>query len=309
MLQDILGDRPQLQQWFDQALLGAQQGHIPQYVPGLAIAQPDWFAVEIRSNTGQIEQISNLPSYAEQFVLMSVVKPFLLLYVLEQVGRARVFEQVGQQPSAYPFHSLQQLSLDQGFPRNPMINSGAIALTDLLPGDGVEVAEAFRQWLNRLSGSNYQFDRAMVESIRGLPNQANIAIANYLHQAQRLQDPKRAITIYNHICCLTGSIHDLSQLGLLLNSPQKVPQSLPQTNICLDHQTQTRNIMFTCGLYEASADYGERISWPTKSGVSGALLSILPNQGSIALYSPPLDSAGNSVAGMGFLEAIASHLR
>ncbi|MGA9377429.1 MAG: glutaminase, partial [Phormidium sp.] len=134
-------------------------GKLPDYIPLLAEVNPEWFAVEIYCTNGQNFRYgeTEIP-----FVLMSVIKPFVLLFLLQEIGKKAVFSNMGMLPSEQPFYSIEQLEADQGWPRNPMINSGAIALASLLPGaDGFSRCENLRQWLNQIAGTNLVLDKAM----------------------------------------------------------------------------------------------------------------------------------------------------
>jgi glutaminase len=111
---------------------------------------------------------------------------------------------------------------------------------------------------------------------------------------------ERVLDTYNHLCCLAGTVQELAQLGLLLSRTASAIQR---------HTQQIVNaLMLTCGLYEASGEVAVRIGLPIKSGVSGGLLAIVPRQGAIAIYSPAINAAGNSVAGLFLLEKIVHHL-
>jgi glutaminase len=270
---------------------------LPTYIPALAAADPAWFAVHIRLVNGNHFSVSYVN---RSFPLMSVVKPLLLLFLLEHVGSAAVFKRVGMIPSDQPFHSVVQLAEDRGFPRNPMLNSGAIALTGLLPGvTGAERCETLRQWLNQTTGCQLHLDTDTLASVRSLPNETNRSIAHLLSQAGYLDGIDTALDTYNQICCLAGTVADLSRLGLLL--AQTTPQiAHPAT------QRTVNALMLTCGLYEASGEYAVRVGLPIKSGVSGALLAIVPGEGAIACYSPTLDAAGNPTAGLHLVEKLAT---
>jgi len=143
-------------------------------------------------------------------------------------------------------------------------------------------------------------DTAMLASVRSLRNEANRAIAEVLLRAGAIEHIEATLDTYNHICCLSGTVADLAQVGLLLAQPGIQPQPA--------HQRAVNALMLTCGLYEASGRFAVRIGLPTKSGVSGALLSIVPGQGAIACYSPTLDATGNSIAGLFLLEQLTQTL-
>lgn len=288
----------QLDAWVSVAKTKTQLGRLPDYIPLLAQTKPSTVAVEIQTTQGKTFAAGEV---MQPFALMSVIKPFLLLFVLERLGADEVFKQVGMQPSDQPFHSLTQLSSDRGHARNPMINSGAITLAALLSGrDGASCCQALCEWLNRLAVTHLALDQKMLTSVRSMANESNRAIANMLSQSGHLTSVELALDIYNHICCLSGTVRDLARLGLLLAQPPLA--------IARQHQQIVNALMLTCGLYQASGAFAVRIGLPTKSGVSGALLSIVPKEGAIAVYGPTIDPTGNSVAGLFLLEKLATHL-
>lgn len=295
----------QLDRWLTQARSLISHGRLPDYIPQLARVNPQTLTIQVETIDGRQVVAGD---WAQPFTLMSVIKPFLLLFALEQWGAEAVFRQVGMQPSDQPFHSVAQLSLDQGFPRNPMINSGAIALTAFLSGNsGESRCEGLRQWLNTHAGSQLVLDEKMLHSVRSLTNETNRAIARLLVEAKHLDQAEVAIDTYNHICCLSGTIADLAHLGLLLTRSNAVSlEAYPP--IATQHQRIVNTLMLTCGLYEDSGAFAVRIGLPLKSGVSGALLAIVPHQGAIACYSPAIDQTGNSVAGLFLVEAIVQAL-
>lgn len=281
-----------------QARSYSQGGRLPDYIPLLAQVNPEWFAVEINCTNGEVFRFGET---AIPFVLMSVIKPFVLLYLLEEMGREAVFSHVGIQPSEQPFYSIEQLEADRGWPRNPMINSGAIALASLLPGnDGFSRCENLRQWLNQRAGANLVLDKTMLNSVIASGGARNRAIAKLMFEFGFLNAPEIAIDTYNHICCLAGNISDLANLGMLF--------AAENVGVSGNNRRIVNALMMTCGLYEASASFAVKVGLPTKSGVSGALLSIVPSAGAIACYSPALDHIGNSKSGIFFLEKLTNFL-
>ncbi len=288
----------QLSYWFSEASEQAKQGKLPNYIPLLQQSEPTVFTFCIVTRNNYI--LSQGDSQ-KNFALMSIIKPFLLLYLLSELGEELIFKKVGSQSSNYSFNSLEQLQLDHGFPRNPMINSGALTLASLLPGkDSNTRCKNLQQWLNQQSECHLFLDELMLHSVQSLPNLGNKAIIDELSKTGQINEPEITLDTYNKICCLSVTVIELARLGLLLvNSP----------NISSNNVTIVRNIMTTCGLYEASENFAKNIGFPSKSGVSGAILSVVPQQGAIACYSPPLDAQGNSVAGLYLVEKIAMALR
>lgn len=287
----------QLNAWVVRAKTHIQGGQLPDYIPMLASANPNWFAVQIQTVDDRIYTAGDVTL---SFGLMSAIKPFVLLCLLEQLGKEIVFSHVGMLPSDAPFNSLTQLEADRGFPRNPTINSGAIALASILPGsDAFSRCEYLRQWLNQSANSHLFLDRLMLDSVRSLPNERNRAITSLLAASGYVAAAEIALDTYNHVCCLSGTVDDLARLGMLL---------VQHKVISAQNRRAVNAIMSTCGLYQASARFAVEVGLPTKSGVSGAILSIVPSQGAIACYSPALDEVGNSKAGLFLVQQLAQEL-
>ena len=280
------------------AKIQAKQGQVADRIPQLAFADPGWFAVHICCKSGKTISFGDR---ACVFPLMSVIKAFSLLYLLEHLGAETVFGWVGVEPSDTPFHCLEQLVADRGRPRNPMINSGAITLADKLPGkDSSNRTLLFCRWLNQLAGCQLSLDEVMLASVRLTRSKANEAIANYLAETANLKNLETALDTYEQICCISGRVEDLALLGKLLACE----------NSCVSSQNRriVNAVMSTCGLYEASAQFAVRVGLPMKSGIGGGLIAIVPGEGAIACYSPTLDTVGNPVVGLAFVEALSQKL-
>ena len=282
-----------IQAWIGEVHLLDRKGQTPYYIPVLNRVNPEVFALQIHCLEGEIL------SWGDEtvtFPLMSVIKPFLLLYLLNHLGEDAVFRRVGKQASSYPFNSLTQLQEDSGFPRNPLINSGAIALADLLGGETPESrCENLLLWLNKMGNCQLFLDRSVLESVHSYPNVHNQALSLELEKNGYISHRYLALETYNRICCLSGKIADLTNLGKLI-------LAAPFGEIILE-------IMTNCGLYEASQQFAIEVGFPTKSGVSGALLSILSEEGVIACYSPLLNEQGNSVLGLDLLTKLSNFFK
>ena len=290
-------NQTQLAEWVKQAKTKAASGQIVDRIPLLKSVNPNWLAVQIHTSqqtfsAGEIDHI---------FPLMSVIKPFTLLYLLEKFGSDSVFEWVGVEPSDRPFNSLGQLATDRGYPRNPMINSGAIALAGKLPGQtGRARCLALSEWLSQQANCQIQLDEAMLTSVQSVGRGTNQALADLMTQSGYLEDSETTLDTYERICCLSVSVVELAKLGLLL--------SHDRSSIQPAHRRMVNALMLTCGLYEASSQSAIQIGLPIKSGISGALLTVVPKVGTIACYSPALDAIGNPVAALALIKMMAEHL-
>ena len=284
---------------FQRAQSRAALGRVADRIPYLGQQNPQDFGVVVMNGAGvQWSQGQTQGPIA----LMSVMKPLMLLYLLETQGTAAVSQWVDSRSSALSFNSLTQLQADGGRPRNPMINSGAITLADKLPGEtGPDRAQAFCQWLNQQANSHYGLNQALLESVHQVGREPNLALVEVLSAAGSLQQPPKAIDAYERLCCLSGTLQDLAQLGCLLALPH--PAHKPS------HQDHVNPVLRTGGRYEASSRWTRRIGLPMKSGISGALVAVVPGEGAIACYGPALDDRGNSVAALTFLEVLAQNCR
>jgi len=274
-----------LQQWLQLAREEVTKGKLPSYIPLLAKADPEMIAIAIQQVKG--DRIMAGDSTAT-FPLMSVIKPFLLLYLLENLGRDAVFQVVDYQPSNDPFNAIPD-----GKPKNPMINSGAIALSSLLRS-----CDTLQNWLNQRSGANLTLDLAMLDSVRSVAHRRNLAITDQLQYLGIIANPSQAIAVYEEICCLRGNVQDLAQIGTLLVGIERSP-----------HIPIVLEIMTQCGMYESSSEFAKDIGLPSKSSVSGALLSIIANNAAIACYSPALDDFGNSVTGVFLIRQVKNYIQ
>ncbi|PMB40162.1 glutaminase A [Fischerella thermalis CCMEE 5205] len=285
--------------WIQQAKILASQGQVAERIPSLAVANSSWFAVQICYPSGESICAGDT---ACVFPFMSAIKPFSLLYLLEDLGVEKVFSWVGVEPSLDAFNSIEQLMADGGYPRNPMINSGAITIADKLPGNNAsDRTQKFCQWLNQVAGCQLKLDEVTLASVRSAGSQTNRDITRYLAEAGYVNNSEIALDTYEQMCCLSGTVSDLACLGKILAFAGEL--------VSAKHRQIVNALMLTCGLYEASFQYAVQIGLPMKSGISGTLLAIVPGKGAIACYSPPLDHVGNPVGAIAFVEVLSQHLQ
>lgn len=231
-----------------------------------------------------------------RFTLMSAVKPFLLLRVLEYYGTEKVAEWVDDEPSGLPYYSLEQLQMDSGKPRNPMINSGAMLLASKLPGGcPSEQQQLFAGWLKRLAPEvNLVLDgECLADVLQPDGDPSNLALALELEQRGRVHDARSAYEIYFRLCCLAGTVVEVARLGAGLATADP------------KFRDRVLSTMSRCGLYEASEAWFARTGLPAKSGVSGVMFGVWPGQGCVAVCSPWLDKGGNPLLPQAVLAALA----
>jgi glutaminase len=235
----------------------------------------------------------------EPVTLMSAVKPFLLAYVHETAGAPAIVERIGAKPSALPYYSLEQLRADGGRPRTAMLNTGAMVLASLMPGDNaLDRCARFTQWMRRFVDAPFVMHEAcLADVLTPGGDQTNWSLAEELKAAGGFGGlgAEEVYESYFSLCCLTASVRELALAAraAFLRQP-KAP---------VLHQ------MAIGGLYEATQAWMERTGCPAKSAVSGLMFAVVPGRGVIAAGSPWLNEAGNPLVPLVACELLCLRLR
>ena len=240
------------------------------------------------------------------FSIQSVSKVFTLTLALGRLGDT-LWQHVGREPSGSPFNSIVQLERELGIPRNPLINAGALVVTDALmaqrPPQLViqELLDFMRELANDPSVS-IDAEVAQSEADTGF---RNASLANFIRAFGNLSNPVACVleTYFNQ-CALRMNCVQLARAGLFLANDGVDPL---RNHRVVDKQAARRinAIMMTCGHYDASGDFAFRVGLPGKSGVGGGILAISPRRASIAVWSPGLNTSGNSLVGALALESLS----
>ncbi|UQN28896.1 glutaminase A [Brachybacterium kimchii] len=272
-----------------------QEGAVADYIPVLAEADPDLFAVSLAEAAGPMHTAGDTSAL---FTIQSISKAFVLALVTDAIGHESVHEIVGVNNTGLPFNSVIALELNNGSPMNPMVNAGAIATTALMPGrDGAAKFEAIQEGLSAFAGRPLRIDETVLES-ESASNHRNRGIADLLTSYDRLRIPAEdALDAYTRQCSLLVTSDDLAVMGATLAAGGVNPRTgrrVVSAEVCRD----TLAILASCGMYELSGEWMFEIGLPAKSGVSGGIVAVAPGKGAVGVFSPPLDRAGNSVRGL-----------
>ena len=278
-------------------------GRVADYIPALARIDPRQFGLAIATCTGETAAVgdSQVP-----FSIQSVSKVFTLTLVLGRMGDA-LWRRVGREPSGSPFNSIVQLERELGIPRNPLINAGALVVTDaILAGRPPQVAVAeILAYLRELSDDlRITVDREVAQS-EADTGFRNASLANFIRSFDNLSNPvPDVLETYFNQCALRMNCVQLARAGLFLAHGGIDPLTGHRV---VDGQAARRinAIMMTCGHYDASGDFAFRVGLPGKSGVGGGILAIAPQRASIAVWAPGLNAAGNSLVGALALESLS----
>ncbi|WP_017931079.1 glutaminase [Robiginitomaculum antarcticum] len=277
------------------------RGKVADYIPPLACVSPDHFGITIIDRKGDVFSAGDAD---KAFSIQSISKVFALTMALGSVGDS-LWARVGREPSGSGFNSIVQLEWEKGIPRNPFINAGAIVVADvLLAGyQPKEVIGEFLRFLHMVTGDNtITIDKAVAQSEQDT-GFGNFALANYMRAFKNIHNPvEKALGIYFHICALSMNCQQLAMAGRYLMCGGRRGPNTQDTIISRQRTRRILALMMMCGHYDGSGEFAYRVGLPGKSGVGGGILAIVPGIASIAVWSPGLNTTGNSKLGTIALE-------
>ncbi|MDQ1772105.1 glutaminase [Labilibaculum sp. A4] len=272
------------------------------YIPELRDVDPDKFGVHLITNTNQNYSLGDSE---EKFSIQSISKVLSLVmaYKLEDED---LWKRVGVEPSGTPFNSLVQLEYDQGIPRNPFINAGALVICDVLVEHLENPKEEFLHFVRTLSGnSSLEYCSRIAESEK-LTSYRNAALINLMKDLGNISnDIDTVLDFYFNLCSIEMTCSELARTFLFLASYGKNPIT-NEKFLSSSKSKRINAVMQLCGFYDEAGEFSFKVGLPGKSGVGGGIVAILPNQYSIAVWSPRLNKKGNSSKGMKFLELFTS---
>ena len=280
-------------------------GKVADYIPALAQVDPRQLGIAVDTLELDTYKIGDADV---PFSVQSISKVFTLTMVVKLIGE-ELWKSVGREPSGNPFNSLVQLEHEQGLPRNPFINAGALVVTDRLISLYPRPKEALIDFVRSLCGSDdIYYDHRVAQSER-LHADRNMALAYFIKSFGNIHnDVETVIDVYCHQCALAMSCTDLARSFLLfanrgvnpLNGERVLTESLTK---------RIGALMATCGFYDESGDFAYRVGLPGKSGVGGGIVAYMPGKLSMAVWSPELNTYGNSLIGIEAFERFTTDIR
>jgi len=280
-------------------------GKVADYIPALARVPSSKLGAAIVTVDGDVILYGDAQ---EPFSIQSISKVFTLTMVLSAIGDSKRFwERVGREPSGSAFNSIVQLEMEHGIPRNPLINAGAIVVSDVLHGvlKSKDTVSAVVDFMRQISQSpRVSVDPVVAES-EAVAGFRNASLANFLKSFRNLDhDVADVLHVYFNQCAIAMSCEELARASLYL----AVEGDHPLTGSKVLSSSRTRrvnSIMLMCGHYDASGDFAFRVGLPGKSGVGGGIVAVAPGRAVIVVWSPGLNKHGNSHAGTIVLEHFA----
>jgi|TARA_R110000868_G_scaffold410951_2_gene701058 glutaminase len=278
------------------------RGKVADYIPQLACIDPNQFAISVALADGRVFSAGD---HQQLFSIQSISKVFTLTIALGKLGDG-VWARVGREPSGDPFNSIVQLEHENGKPRNPFINAGAIAIADaiMVGHQPKETLAEILQFVRFIADDeSICIDHNVAESELKTGDR-NASLAHFMASFGRMNNPvDYVLGTYFHHCSIAMTCQQLAKAGLFLAGDGENPVTGTRV-VSARRARRINSLMMMCGHYDGSGEFAYRVGLPGKSGVGGGILAVAPGHASIAVWSPGLDEVGNSKLGTEALEKL-----
>lgn len=277
-------------------------GKVASYIPELAKIEPKKFGMHLHCiNSGHY----NFGDHNERFSIQSISKVFALTMAMSLLDD-ELFERVDVEPSGDPFNSLVQLEYENGIPRNPFINAGALVICDVLISQLKDPKKDFLDFIHKITGcTDIDINPKVFKSEKDYSHR-NAALLNLMKSFGNIKnDIETVLDFYIYQCSVEMSCKELSTAFMIYANGGK--RLFNKERILSPRKVKRINaIMQTCGFYDEAGEFSYRVGLPGKSGVGGGIVAVHPGQYAVAVWSPPLNPKGNSELGMLALERLTT---
>lgn len=282
------------------------KGRLASYIPELTKANSEALGICVIDPDGNIYQGGD---YNTHFTIQSVSKVVTLIYALESYGE-HVFTRIGVEQTADAFNSIIKLETrNNGKPLNPLINAGAIATTSFIAeAEGKDAFKKLSNYLRKLAHNpDIKVNEAVFHSEKRTGD-INRALAYYQKGAGTFSaEVDDVLDVYFQMCSLEVQVKDLAQIARVIAN-NGVLSETGERVFSKETARMVKAIMTTCGLYDSSGRFALDVGIPSKSGVGGGILSVVPGKFGIGTVGPALDDKGNSAAGVEILKRLSREL-
>jgi glutaminase len=269
-----------------------KEGKNADYIKELANVDPNIFGIALVTTDGHVYTMGDINSMVS---IQSVSKVFTMAEVIQEQGHQAVQDKIGVDATGMRFNSIVAVELQRGKEINPLVNPGAIAATSLIEGsDSAAKWKKILEVQSEFAGRSLSLNWPVYVSEAG-DNLRNQAIAHLLFAYNRMYfEPVQSTDIYTKQCAINVNAKDLAIMAATLANGGVNPVT-KKVVVSSETVMYTLPVMATAGLYDDSGIWFYNSGLPAKSGVGGGLLAVCPGKFGIAVVSPPLDAAGNSV--------------
>ncbi|MFD0311953.1 glutaminase [Streptomyces sp. NPDC127119] len=273
------------------------RGRPADYIPALAACDPRSFGMAVAELDGTVYGVGD---WRQPFSTQSITKVFTLALDLAHEAD-ELWEHVGREPSGNPFNSLVQLEYENGIPRNPFINAGALVVTDRLHTQTGDAAGTLLDFLRAESGNEHLAINEEVAASESAHGDRNAALGHFMAAYGNIGNPVPVLLDeYFRQCSVEASCADLAlATGFLARHGIRADGT---RLLSMSQAKEVNAVMLTCGTYDAAGEFAYRVGLPGKSGVGGGVIAVVPGRCTVCVWSPGLDGHGNSVAGVAALD-------
>ncbi|HKX30860.1 MAG TPA: glutaminase A [Blastocatellia bacterium] len=275
------------------------------YIPYLAQVDPKLFGIAVVTTDNQVFSVGDL-DYS--FSIQSISKVYTLALAMEELGAEKVFERVGSEPTGRAFNSVLAVVDMPTHTGNPFVNAGAIATTSLISGKNAdEKWNKILAFYSRAAGERLSLIDEVYLS-EAATNDGNKGLSMLLAKYARIYaEPFEAVDVYTRQCSVGVNVVQLARMGATLANDGKNPATGEQV-IKSEDIPSILSTMTMAGLYDSSGGWAWHVGVPAKSGVGGGIVAVVPGWGAIAVFSPRLDEAGNSVKAQKVIASVVRRL-
>ncbi len=286
-----------------------QEGKNADYIPALAKVDPNIFGIALVTTDGKVYTAGDIKS---EVSIQSISKPFTLAKVIEEEGPEFIEKTIGVDATGMRFNSIVSIEFSQkalGGPElNSLVNPGAIATTSMVKGGTRgEIWRSILGFYSDFAGRPLTVNEEVFKS-EAETNQRNQAIGALMYAYGYIKsNPNQATDVYTEQCAVSVNAKDLAMMAATLANGGKNPATNKQV-MSSANVPYVLAVMATAGLYDDSGKWLYHTGLPAKSGVGGGIIAVAPGKFGIAVISPPLDEAGNSVRAQRAISEIVTRL-
>lgn len=291
-----------LKEIYDELRLLPSTGKVASYIPELSNIDGAKFGVNLLTTEGHSISLGDCK---EKFSVQSISKVLSLAFVFPHIGEP-IWSRIGVEPSGDPFNSIVQLEYENGIPRNPFINAGALVVADIIVSQFKNPKKEFLEFVNQVVGTESIVYNHKVVSSEKKHGHLNAALAHMMKSYGNIHNEvDEVLDFYFHQCAIEMSCEELAKAFLLFANQGQVPH-LKKSLLTKSQVKRMNALMLSCGFYDESGEFAYEVGLPGKSGVGGGIAAIFPKHFSVAVWSPRLNEKGNSALGMILLEQLTT---
>jgi len=285
---------------------GLKEGANADYIPALAKVDSAIYGIALVTTDGKVYTMGDVKS---EVSIQSISKVFAMALVMEEQGVEAIEKNMGVDATGQVFNSIVAVEQYKGAEMNPLVNPGAITATGMVSGkDRAEIWNKILAWHGAFAGRTLTVNQEVFKS-EAETNQRNQAISMLMYAYGHIKDnPLEATDIYTEQCSISVNAKDLATMAATLANGGKNPVTGKQV-MKSENVPEVLAVMATAGLYDDSGKWLYATGLPAKSGVGGGIIAVSPGKFGIAVISPPLDKAGNSVRAQKAIADISTALR